>query len=253
MTFADAYFWFYAYGGFLVWIAVFIAGLGAARRQQQLPTWFVMFLATTSMWWAEPFGDWGAYVLFNPELPRMPWPQMAYTSPHKPWGIIPGYGWFFIGFAALAYLGARRLTARKPDLSPALASLLVTIPMWYFWEIFVEYTAGAAGIWTYEYAFGPVLHAPKGDFPLVWPLVAQIPFMALLTWLLIRQDPRGLTPIDRGIPAGLARQDGAGFHWKFNLARLAIWALVINLTWALSMASVVLVRVLWGPPSALVP
>ena len=87
--------WLFEVIGPLIWLALaaFFAYTCFKRRELTLPT--LVFIGGTTMWWQEWYGDWGAYVLYNPHLALIPGYDWPLTSPNKPWAVIPAYGWFY--------------------------------------------------------------------------------------------------------------------------------------------------------------
>lgn len=288
----DVVWWVFAYGGFVFTGAVLLAGVRVAWRRKTLPTWLVVGLAATSMFWSETFADWGSYVLYDSALPQMPWGDMAFTAPSKPWGIMAGYCWFYLLWAfatrPLLRLAARRL----PNTDDAWLALLVAVPAWYVWEIAIEFSMAAGGVWSYVQPFGPALHSSNGTFPLVWPLINQIPFMAFVTWIFYRRNARGLRPLDRFVPvatpfidaspavtparSGTAPRSSSTssnaattavanstaqvqtqphqWHPRYELARLLTWCVTFNLLFVGSIVvPQMLARVAFGDPSPLIP
>jgi len=194
--------WVFHPGGVLFSGAVLLIGAIVSWRRKRLPALFVFLIAITTCFWQETYGDWGAYVLYDHHLAQMPWGSWPFTAPSKPWGILGGYTWFqglwglFCAF--FIFLAARKL----PKWNTYIVAVLVTIPIWYLWDVAIEYSNVRAGVWSYIAPYWPVLHSEKGTFPLLWPILEQIPFNAFTAWIVFRlwRDPNGLTPLDHFVP-----------------------------------------------------
>jgi hypothetical protein len=237
--------WVFQVVGPLVWLAM--AGFHAWRTagRRQLSAGALFFIGATTMWWQEWYADWGGYLLFSPHFELMPWGATTWTTPHKPWAVIPAYGWFF-GLGLPGLLAAvESVQRRQPRWSAWAAAAAVVVPVFYAIDLGIEGFATVMGWWTYTNPVGPVLHTSRGSFPLLYPVLLFV-FWALVTVRLsLARDDRGrrLLGVDR-VSEG----------WKRELARAGAWSVTLNvLFWFLLVFPLILVRQGLGTSSSLVP
>ncbi|MBU1056594.1 MAG: spirocyclase AveC family protein [Proteobacteria bacterium] len=234
----------------VVFFIVLIYLIRNSRRARELTFGTLLFIATTTMFWQEPYADWGCYLLFNPKLTLMPWGSTLWTSPNKPLNLIWQYGAFFAGIYSVMLWLVRKLHARYPQLSNLGAVLVIGIPIFYLFDLLVEGLCVKNGIHSYiKPLIGPVFVMAKGNFPLVYPVVPFVFYAVITLWVLRLRAANGHVRFESWFGA---QRFAAG--WQRELARVIIWILVMNgLYLLLFTGPAVAIRVFLGGPCALVP
>lgn len=233
----------------LTCLAMAIYHLNRTRRTGSLSLAALLFLGGMTMWWQEWYADWGAYIMQNPHFALMPWGSTTWTTPYKPWGVIPGYGIYFGAAYWLLVEMIERLRKAKPDLGPWAATTLVVAPMFYLWDLGIETGVTSMGWLTYTFSFGPAITNAHGSFPLVWPITLFAASSVLMVRLFIAKGADGLWPHERILGIG-----GMAQGFKRELARFCAWAVTMNLMfWFFLTFPLILVRIYFGPASTLVP
>lgn len=87
--------WLFEVVGPLIFLVMCGYYVRQCRRAGRLTIPALVFIGAFTMWWQEWYGDWGGYVLYNPHLHLIPGYDLPFTSPNKPWAVIPAYGWFY--------------------------------------------------------------------------------------------------------------------------------------------------------------
>ena len=64
--------WMMETGSFCIWGALLLLTLIWTLKDKRLPLFGLVLIAATSSFWQEFFGDWGAYVAWNPAFARLP-------------------------------------------------------------------------------------------------------------------------------------------------------------------------------------
>jgi hypothetical protein len=238
------------------------------------------------MWWQEWFGDWAAYIVYNPHFTLIPWHATTWTTPNKPWAVIPAYGWYYTLSLLLLVALVDRVRRSRPHASALLTAVAVGLPLFYLIDLLVEGGASVLGMWSYDHYVGPAITSSKGNFPLLHPIVFFAVWCTVMGVLVVRpgpdvQDDR--TVLDRllrvGRPGPVASATAApapharatrggtavlertapapavdGLTVRANLLRLGAWVLTFNVSyWVLFVFPIVLIRQLGGVHSDVVP
>jgi hypothetical protein len=199
--------------------------------------------------WQEFFGDWGAYLYWNPDFPLLPWGEMAFTTPAKPVFIPFSWGWYLTLIYTLLVTLLSWLQGKLPNWPKLLVVFVVAGPLFYGYNIYSEGLAADMAWWGYAETFGPVAQGTYAKYPLVWPAVSLVAWSVTILWLLTLKDEQGFwwhegkLGIDKlagGIQQAAARF--GGFILLFNLSCLLIVTIPC-----------IAVRVLWGVDSPIVP
>lgn len=232
-----------------IWVlaaALIMIGVWQTIRARRMSLLLLMVVASMSTFWLEYFGDWGTYLLYNPAFASID-VDVPLTAPVKPWWCIGGYAVFYpalygilIGFVALV----RR---RAPHSNVYVWAIIAAFPVFYLFDFAFELTAVYCGWWDYTYAFGPAFHVRGGQFPLVWPILQQIPFIALAAVALTWRDGHDNDAFRRAasqVRAGAPREAAVTGIWiAADLAASIV----------LTFLPLVGLRLLIGPASTLVP
>ena len=241
--------WMMETGSFCIWGALLLLTLIWTLKDKRLPLFGLVLIAATSSFWQEFFGDWGAYVAWNPAFARLPfWGEMAYTTPVKPLFIPFSWGWWFAISIPLLVALTRWLHGKFPTLSIPLIAMATAFPLYLVYQINVEGSSVANGWWTYDVVIGPALESEKGRLPLLFPLLIGL-WAGLFVAILGKRDANGFMPheVRMGVPvkaAGLSRE----------LARLWAMIVVFQITFfVVNIAPALIGRTLFGGPSLLVP
>lgn len=234
----------------VVFFIVLIYLIRNSRRARELTLGTLLFIATTTMFWQEPYADWGCYLLFNSKVSLMPWGPTLWTSPNKPWNLIWQYGAFFAGIYSVMLWLVRKLQVRYPGLGNLGAVLIIGIPIFYLFDLLVEASCVKNGLHSYtEPLIGPVFVMAKGNFPLVYPVVPFVFYAVITLWVLSMRTPNGYMRFESWFGT---KRITAG--WQRELVRVVVWILVMNGLYLLFFTGpVVAVRIFFGEPSILVP
>jgi hypothetical protein len=220
--------WMMETGSFWIWGALLLLTLIWTLKDKRLPLFGLVLIAATSSFWQEFFGDWGAYVAWNPAFARLPfWGEMAYTTP----------------VTLVSWLGQK-----FPKLSTNWLSLLIAFPLFLAYQIYVEGSSVANGWWTYDVVIGPALESDKGQLPLIFPILLGL-WAAYFVAKLAKRNADGFWPHE--ITMGVAAKPAG---WRRELAR--IWAMIVLFQvsfFIFNIGSAMLGRALFGGPSLLVP
>lgn len=240
--------WLFEVIGPIVWmvLAALFAYTCIKRRELTLPT--LVFIGATAMWWQEWYGDWGAYVLYNPHLALIPGYHWPLTSPNKPWAVIPAYGWFYsLVYFPVIWL-CRKLHDRfLPNARLWVVMIAVSLPLFYIWDTFIEGGASMLGIWSYVHFVGPAMESSRGNFPLVYPVIFFAAMMTITLLVIAAETPQG-TPLVESW-ARVDRLTG----WKRSAGRIITWIVTMNLCYMIFIVPTVLIRLAFLPANSLVP
>ncbi len=232
-----------------VWLVLLIIFLKKSMRKGELTFEALLFISTTTMFWQEGYIDWGAYLLFNPKFALIPWGSTLWTAPNKLWSMIPCYGIFFTPVYLLFLRLTRSMHTEKPEFKGAVKLFIVLIPLLYIWDLITEGPAALLGWATYTDYYGPALVLEKGNFPLVYPVLLISFQSAIAIWLLSMRGPDKIVRFESWFGIEKIRQG-----LKRELVRIGAWIVVMNgVLFVFLTVPVVLVRILFGHPSILVP
>jgi hypothetical protein len=241
--------WMMETGSFWIWGALALLTLIWTVKDKRLPLFGLVLIAATSSFWQEFFGDWGAYVAWNPAFARLPfWEEMAFTTPVKPVFIPFSWGWWFAISIPLLVALVRWFHKKFLSAPITVIAMLTAFPLFLAYQIYVEGSSVANGWWTYDVVIGPALESEKGRLPLVFPLLIGI-WAGLFVAALAKRTANGFMPheVRMGVhakPAG----------WSREIARLWSMILVFQVTFfIINIAPAILGRALFGGPSLLVP
>ena len=174
--------------GALVFLTI---GLVQSFRGRKLSPLLLMTLASGTAFWQETYGDWGAYCLYSNRFITYGWGETIWAAPVRCWWFIAGYMVFYTSFFLGLMAAVSFARNRWPNANPYVAAALVSLPAFYVFDLVWEGTATGLGYWNYEYTFGPALHVGNGTFPLLWPIIEQVPFMALAAFGLMWRNHNG--------------------------------------------------------------
>ena len=233
-----------ACGALIVWVVI------ETRRRSELGLVGLLAITGLSIFWQEFYADWGAYLLWSPDYQMLPWGSTTWTTPDKPAMNIVSYP-VFMTAAFLSMLALQKWAhGRWPRVHPLVLSLVTAGPVLIGFNLVMEYVSVETfGLWTYVDTIGPVLHSDAGTMPLLYP---NIPFgifgavtAFLIGWTNSEGRPRFEALIAKpGLPQGLKR----------DVLRAVAWMLTFNVTyWLFLITPTIVVRLIFGEPSALVP
>lgn len=241
--------WMMETGSFWFWGLLMVLTIVWTMKDRRLPLFGLMLIAATSGFWQEFFGDWGAYVAWNPAFARLPlWGEMAFTTPVKPLFIPFSWGWWFALSIPLLVALVRWLHRRVPAMRIGTLAMLTAFPLFLAYQLYVEGSSVANGWWTYDVVIGPALEGEKGRLPLVFPLLIGL-WAGWFVGLLARRDGSGFMPHE--LKLGVA---GKPPSWRREAARLWAMILLFQVTFFIvNIAPAMIGRALFGGPSLLVP
>lgn len=240
--------WVFEVVGPLVWLVVAVLCVAQSVRQRRLTVPTLLLIASTSMFWQEFYGDWGAYLLYNGDFTLIPWGSTTWTAPNKPWAVMPAYGWYYTAVfpAMLAMIATLR---RKTGWGRLSSLLTVTFPVFYLWNLLVEGIAVSLGWWSYTTVYGAAILTERGNYPLVYPLLLFVFYGIVATWVLDLRDDRG-----RHRHELLMRVHKFRPGWRRELGRAGSWIIMMNAVYATTLiVPLLLIRGLFLSDSAIVP
>jgi len=236
-------------GSIWLWAGLLALTVIWTVKDKRLPLFGLVLIAATSSFWQEFFGDWGAYVAWNPAFDRLPfWGEMPFTTPVKPLFIPFSWGWWFAISIPLLVLVVRWLRRKFPAAPMALLAMLAAFPLFFMYQINVEGSSVANGWWTYDMVLGPALESEKGRLPLIFPLLIGL-WAAWFVALLTPRDEQGFMPheVRAKVPA---QRPG----WRRELTRVRSMIVLFQITFfLLNIAPPIIGRLFFGGPSLLVP
>lgn len=232
--------WMFDSPAYVIWAILAVVFLAQARKQGQLSLNALIFFGATSMFWQEFYADWGAKLVYSPDFALMPW-ESPMTSPNKPWFMPAAYGCYFVTIYALQNKLIMRL--RGSGRCGLLWSvLLVTVPLFYLWDLLVEGIAVMMGWWVYLDPIGPSFHSAYGAMPLMVPILIFVVYGVAMAYLIadVRDNGRPRFESIGGFATGPA---GAGREVR----RVIVWCVVMNVVYGAFLAAPCMaVRILSG-------
>lgn len=218
-------------------------------RNRRLSVTTLGLVAGTSMWWSEWFGDWGAYLLYNPDYALLAWKSSPWTTPNKPWWMIPAYGVYYAVAIPGGLAVAQRVFRARPQWGRTATVIVVAAVFFYAFDMAIEIPAVTYGWWTYVETWGPTYTSSRGTFPFAYPLLFVVAYVVAVCLLIDWRDDNRDLRFEQwaGVPLvrpGLRRET----------ARLATWVVVLNGAYLLVlMGPLVALRLAFGSDNALVP
>jgi hypothetical protein len=228
-------------------LAFLTIGSVQSFRGGKLSPLLLMTVASGTAFWQEAYGDWGAYCLYSDRFITYGWGETSWAAPVRCWWFVPGYMAFYTSFFLGLMAAVRFARNRWPNANPYIAAALVSLPAFYVFDLVWEGTATGLGYWNYEYTFGPALHVGNGTFPLLWPIIAQVPFMALAAFGLMWRNRDGENVFD--VAARFVTRKAPG-----QLAILVSWIVILNIAFlTTTILPIMALRWLAGPSIAALP
>ncbi|WP_380879743.1 hypothetical protein ACFB49_24000 [Sphingomonas sp. DBB INV C78] len=239
METGSIWFWSILLAGSLLWVL----------RGRRFSLVLLTLIGATTSFWQEFFGDWGAYVAWNPAFDRLPfWGEMAYTTPVKPLFIPFSWGWWFAATIPLLVTLVGWLGRKFPSISTTIFAFAIAFPLFLAYQLYAEGSSVANGWWTYDTVVGPAIVSEKGQLPLIFPALLGL-WAAGLVALLVPRDADGLRWHERRLGV-----DRVGPGWRREAARAGAFILLFQVTmFAVNIGPAILGRLLFGGPSVLVP
>jgi hypothetical protein len=199
--------------------------------------------------WQEFFGDWGAYLYWNPEFPQLPWGETPFTTPAKPMFIPFSWGWYLTLIYTVLVALLTWVQGKLPRVPKFLVVLVIAGPLFYAYNIYSEGLAADMAWWGYAETFGPYAQGTYAKYPLVWPAIDLVAWSVTILWLLTLKDEQGYWWHERFIGV-----DRVSAGLKHGLARIGGFILMFNLSCLLIVTiPCILVRIFFGVDSPIVP
>ncbi len=237
----------YEIGIIVVAIGIFAMGIRQSVRAGRFSPLFLMSFAAGTAFWQETYGDWGAYLLYSNRFMHCDWGDTIWTSPVRPWWAIAGYVAFYTPLFLSLIATVNFVRVRWPNRNEYLLAALMSLPIFYAFDLVFEGTTTGLGFWNYTYVFGPALSVGNGTFPLLWPIVEQVPFMAITAYGLTWRNDCGESIFDVAAQRVLRRRPA-------QIAILVSWIVILNATFLITtILPIMLMRWIVGPHSVLVP
>ncbi|WP_328354926.1 spirocyclase AveC family protein [Mycobacterium sp. NBC_00419] len=242
--------------GFRVWeigfiiAALAVLGVGVAQsvKERRLSRLLLVAVASSSAFWQETYGDWASYVLYSDRFWTFTWGDTAFTGPVRCWWFIAGYVIFYGLLFVQMEVVVNYVRKRWPTRNPYILAAAVSFPVFYVFDLILEGFATGLGLWHYTHIlWGPGLTVGHGAFPLVWPIVEQVPFIALVAFAMMWRSAEGEDVFELTARVVLRRKPG-------QLAILVSWVVLFNVAFlTTTILPQMLARLLFGPASELVP
>lgn len=231
----------------------------------------------------------GQYLVYGPKLWHYHLP-IRHASPDNPFFMPWAYGLYW-GVHAILVLRLAELLSRRTGWKRGWSIVVLSPLVGYAWDIVVEGMATHFGWWSYQTPLGPYFDAGRGLQPLVIPIVIMFGWPNLVAWLAgdpadrepdyierlfrihrlrARLTPSGpdlaacaepTSPAPGGtlilLQSGLATTATTAarrFEWKLELARLAAWIVVFQVSFVLLLdVPLIVLRMTIGHPSSYIP
>lgn len=186
-------------------------------------------------------------MVYSPTFATYGWGDTIWTSSVRCWWFIAGYVFFYTTFFIALEQAFYFVRDRWPDRNPYLTTAVLSFPMFYVFDLLLEGAAHGFGGWQYQYAFGPAMAVGQGHFPLMWPVLEQVPVMVLAVLALTWRNANGEDVFELASRKVLRRNPG-------QFAILTSWVLLVNATFLLTTIFPLMgLRWITGPASAVVP
>lgn len=218
--------WVFNWPNYILWGVLSLIFVIQAYRTGKLGFAALLFWSMTTAFWQEFYADWAAYLVYSPSFDLIPW-DSAYTSPNKPWFVLPAYGNYFLPIDALMVWTAANIRKFVPSMPIFISALIVATPLFYAFNFFIEGTAVANGWWAYLESPGPKYHMQNGtNYPLVFPVIPFVIYGAIACTVLSLKAPTGVLRIEnfawlQTMPSGV----------KKEALRLLVWCVMMNLVY----------------------
>jgi hypothetical protein len=242
--------WMMETGSFILWPIIFVLCAIWAWKMKKFPVMLLLLLSASSTFWQEFFGDWGAYLSWNPAFARLPvWGDMAYTTPVKPIFIPASWGWWFSLSITPLLMLTIWLAKKFPGISSNWWAFIAVFPLYSAYELWAEGSAVAQSWWSYNAVIGPQWTASNGaGMSIIWPVILAL-WAAWIVAMLARIDADGLWWHERKL--GVAA-NGSG--WGYEFKRLGAFIVMFQVTFLLVVTlPPMITRIVAGGPSLLVP
>jgi hypothetical protein len=227
--------------------AFLVGGVAQSLRMRSLSKLFLIVVATGSAFWQETYGDWGTYLLYSPRFATYHWGNTMWTSPVRCWWFLPGYVFFYTTFLLALQAVPSRVRRQWPTRNPYLLTAALAFPLFYVFDIALEGCAHGLGWWQYQYAFGPSIAVGTGHFPLLWPILEQVPFIATAVFALTWRNSNG----DDVFEAAARWVTGKA---PSQPALMLSWIVIVNVSFlAETILPLMALRWIAGPACAAVP
>jgi hypothetical protein len=224
-----------------------VVGVWQSVHMRKLSRLLLMTVAAGTAFWQETYGDWGAYCLYSARFLTYDWGHTVWSAPVRCWWFIAGYMVFYTSFFLGLTAAVKFARNRWPMANPYLTAALVSLPAFYVFDLVWEGTTTGLGYWNYAYTFGPALHVGNGTFPLLWPILEQVPFMALAAFALTWRNSRGQDLFELAAGFALRRRPG-------QIAILCSWIVILNAAFlTTTILPITALRWIAGPAVASVP
>lgn len=237
----------YEIGITLVAVGILALGIRQSAQARRLSPLLLMSVAAGTAFWQETYGDWGAYCLYSARFLTYSWGHTRWSAPVQCWWFIAGYVVFYTALFQSLIAAVRFVRSRWPSRSPYLLAALLSLPIFYVFDLVYEGTTVGLGYWNYEHVFGPSMTVGNGTFPLLWPIVEQVPFVALAVIALTWRNNRGEDAFEVVTRFVLRRAPG-------QIAILMSWIVIVNIAFlTTTILPIMAMRWIAGPASTSIP
>ena len=228
-------------------VALLITAVVQSVRAGRLSRLFFMVIATGSAFWQETYGDWGTYLLYSPRFATYEWGDTIWTAPVRCCWFLPGYVFFYTTFFHGLQATSTWIRRQWPHRNAYFATAGFAFPLFYIFDMTLEGCAHGFGWWQYQYAFGPSIAVGNGHFPLLWPILEQVPFMVTAVLALTWRNKSGEDVFEAAARRVTRKAPG-------QIAILMSWVIIINASFlAETILPLMALRWLAGPASLVVP
>lgn len=238
--------WLCEVGSFVAWGLLFAYFLRRCIRARTLTIETLIFISTTTMCCTEFYADWGGFVIFNPKFKLMPWGPTLWTTPYKPWWVIPSEGiWWTFAWLPMLWVYAR-LRTHFPKLKRTTAIVIAAVPLCYAYDIITDGIAPGLGWWTFTAYMGPAITWARGSYPLLYSITLVAVMDAIIIGLLTNRGSDGHVRFEQWF-----RIDHISNSLLRGLAQIGVWSLVMNgLYWTTTVIPLIVLRLLFESPGS---
>ena len=233
----------------IVVIAAIIVGVGVYQsvRERRISKSLLISVSSATAFWQETYGDWGTYLLYSPRFVTYGWQDGIWTAPNTCWWFIAGYIFFYTTFLQALEKTFYVINDRWPGVNPYFATTAASFPLFYVFDLTFEGAAHGFGWWNYQYSFGPSLAIGSAHFPLLWPILGQVPFMVIAVFAMTWRSANGDDIFELFARKVTRRKPG-------QIGILMSWIILVNVTFLVTPTlQEMVLRWIAGPASATVP
>jgi len=237
-------------GYLILCILLIIMVIIDTRKRGELGQLGLCAIAGFSIWWQELYADWGAYLLWSDSFHMMPWGESLWTTPDKPWFLLASYPIFMTVSVSLMLWLCRKVITLVPSVNQSVICFFTAgITLILINTLLELASVSSAGQWTYVDTIGPVISTAHGLQPLLYPNIPFGIWGGVICALILMHTKEGRPGFEN-----LFKTVNVTARLQAQSLRALSWIIVWNITyWLFLCTPLIVMRLLWGAPSTLVP